>query len=487
MNTASQITGFASKARRRNFILLLLDQSLIALSIAMAATVALLLLGTQILDWYWPVGLFTGSLAWGAYRVWRRRQSQYSLLQRIDGDLGLHDSLSTAYYFEEISPANRGTPDAIRAQHEQAERVARTLSPSVAVPLRVPPSLYVAIVAVVAAGTVFGVRYGVRQSLDLKPPISRALVEFFRPTEEMAQAWEENRTDPEAAGQQEMAPDRPPRREGPLDEDSDSQLNAAESPEAGDGLPPDSNRTNDEGVDPLESSDEDGDRDGGASDSDAELPEGLEGIPPPESEGGEEAAPPNQDSDLIRKMQDAFAKLMAKMKIPPRAGDGRRTASKKSQQKRQMPGAGDEKTQSQGDGMQTRSPGEESQQMGQQAKAGKGDGPPQRTDQPGEQSARSGMGSKDGEKAIKIAEQEEAMGKLSEILGKRAENIKGDVMVEVSSGNQRLRTEYSESQATHRAAGGEIHRDEVPLVYQEYVQRYFEAVHGEEQARDGGQ
>ena len=68
------------------------------------------------------------------------------------------------------------------------------------------------------------------------------------------------------------------------------------------------------------------------------------------------------------------------------------------------------------------------------------------------------------------------MGKISEIFGKRAENLKGEVTVEVSSGDQQLKTPYSQSAAAHSDTGGEIHRDEVPLIYQQYVQQYFEQV-----------
>jgi hypothetical protein len=49
-------------------------------------------------------------------------------------------------------------------------------------------------------------------------------------------------------------------------------------------------------------------------------------------------------------------------------------------------------------------------------------------------------------------------------------------MVEVASGKQQLRTAYSEQQAAHADTGGEIHRDEVPLADQRYVQQYFEEI-----------
>ena len=69
------------------------------------------------------------------------------------------------------------------------------------------------------------------------------------------------------------------------------------------------------------------------------------------------------------------------------------------------------------------------------------------------------------------------MGKLSEIIGKRSQNLTGEIMVEVSSGKQQpLKTQYSDKRATHAEGGGEVHRDEVPLIYQQYVQQYFEEI-----------
>ena len=69
------------------------------------------------------------------------------------------------------------------------------------------------------------------------------------------------------------------------------------------------------------------------------------------------------------------------------------------------------------------------------------------------------------------------MGKLSELFGRRSQNVKGEVMMEVTkSRNQGLRTPLVDRSATHAEAGGEVNRDEVPLHLQEYVQRCYERV-----------
>ena len=96
---------------------------------------------------------------------------------------------------------------------------------------------------------------------------------------------------------------------------------------------------------------------------------------------------------------------------------------------------------------------------------------------------KSGIGKQDGDKTAREAEQQAAMGKISEIIGKRAANVSGEVMVEVSSGKQQLKTQYSQRDAKHAEAGGEINRDEVPLAYQQYVQQYFEEIRKEPPAK----
>ena len=92
------------------------------------------------------------------------------------------------------------------------------------------------------------------------------------------------------------------------------------------------------------------------------------------------------------------------------------------------------------------------------------------------QEQQNGIGKQEGDKTAKQAEALKAMGKITELLGKRAENVKGAVMVEVGSTKQHLKTQVSQSQASHGEAGSEIHRDEVPPIYEEFVQQYFEQI-----------
>ncbi len=119
----------------------------------------------------------------------------------------------------------------------------------------------------------------------------------------------------------------------------------------------------------------------------------------------------------------------------------------------------------------SQSEGDQQQGGTQQASQGKSEG--RSNNQPNSPDGKSGIGKQDGDKAAREAAELAAMGKLSEIIGKRAANISGEVMVEVSSGKQQLKTQYSQQNAAHTDSGGEINRDEVPLAYQQYVQQYF--------------
>ncbi len=100
--------------------------------------------------------------------------------------------------------------------------------------------------------------------------------------------------------------------------------------------------------------------------------------------------------------------------------------------------------------------------------------------------SKSGVGSQDGDKEAKMAEQVAAMGKISELIGKRSASVTGEMMVEVASGKQQLKTQYSNQRAEHTGAGGDVDRDEVPLAYQAYVRRYFEEIRKQPAAKTAG-
>ena len=193
----------------------------------------------------------------------------------------------------------------------------------------------------------------------------------------------------------------------------------------------------------------------------------------------QEANPANENSSLMDKMKDAFQNLLSKVKPQQQQQNGQQQDQKgqqgKSQQgakqqnskQGQQQNAGQQGDAQEGEnGEQAKNDENAQQQKGQ----GKSDSQ-QATKQPG-----SGVGSQDGDKAIKNAEQLAAMGKLSEIMGKRSQTLTGEATVEVQQTNQQLRTNYVNKGSQHTQGGAEISRDEVPVALQPYVQQYFEQV-----------
>ena len=194
----------------------------------------------------------------------------------------------------------------------------------------------------------------------------------------------------------------------------------------------------------------------------------------------------SESSSLMSKMKDAFQNLLSKAKPQQnqqgsaQQGKDQKSAPGKSQQGSKQNGKDGQPQngQQQGDAQE----GEDGQEAknSENAQQGKGQGKSdseQSSKQPG-----SGIGSQDGDKAIRNAEQLAAMGKISEILGKRSATISGEATVEVQTTNQQLRTPYAQKGAQHTQGGAEISRDEVPVALQPYVQQYFEQVRKQSRA-----
>jgi hypothetical protein len=117
----------------RRLTVLSIEQLAIAVALIFGGGILMLLLGTQILEWYWLVLLAFAGLGVGAWRVRSRVFGRYHVAQLLDRKLGLHDSLSSAWFLRS-EPAD---PDvAARFQLEYAERLAATVYPASALPFR---------------------------------------------------------------------------------------------------------------------------------------------------------------------------------------------------------------------------------------------------------------------------------------------------------------------------------------------------------------
>jgi hypothetical protein len=185
------------------------------------------------------------------------------------------------------------------------------------------------------------------------------------------------------------------------------------------------------------------------------------------------------------KMKDALANMMSKLNQPQKPGGeqqqqpgnsktGQQSANARQGQKQgQMPSKGQPAGDQQANNQQQGQPSDEDADPSQATQGKPGD---KNSQSASNQENKSGVGKQDGDKDVKLAEQLAAMGKISEIIGKRNANLQGELMVEVNSSKQQLRTQYSQRSAQHTESGAEIRRDEVPLIYQQFVQQYFEEV-----------
>ncbi len=477
-------------ARRRLLINELIAQGAITASAALLAFIVLLLLGTQVLNWHWLISIPLLAAAVGLDRVRRRLPSPYVTAQIVDHRLQLNDTLSTAVFFSQCE-SFKGSEDMRRLQAERAGRLAQAVDPRVAVPYRVPRAAYTMGALVVVASSLFALRYGLHRRLDLKPPLAQMLHQSFGKEEQKEQVSSlRKKLPPQMQPQTEEAYDQgrdgDPQAGNQQDDLSDASGDASEIPAAaGDSQKSaaDSTKQSDQG-DRMESESGDGQDDeaeGGDGDKSSNGEQGASKSDQKRDSGGkQDASNSSENSSLMSKVKDAWQNLMSRMK-PQQGQSGSQQSSmdsKNNQAKGRTPGK-----QSSKDSQQQQSGGQagdaedsqgSEQAQGAQDPQGKGAGKsdsPQTSKQPG-----SGIGSQDGDKNIKQAEQLAAMGKISEILGKRSATVTGESTIEVQNTSQQLHTPYAQRGVQHSQGGAEINRDEVPVALQSYVESYFEQV-----------
>jgi hypothetical protein len=478
------------RARRRMLANEVVQQAAYSFSAALGSLILLLLLGTQILSWPWLVLLPAGALAAGIYAIRRRTPSPYRVAQQVDRRLDLSDTLSTALFFAGATD-RPGPADIRRAQRSQAERLAAGLDLRRAIPMRVPRAVYGTALLGLIASSLFALRYGLSHRLDLRPPLARIVQEKLsggeRPESARVRkppALREPDRPEDAAFSLDEAQQKGP---GELDGAPEQALDTVDEPNV-DNSKSGANRA-DAAKAARSQQAETGQSEGEESEGmslDTGNQESADGRQGPgagkQGQGGEKQASgsPGENSSLLNKFRDALSSLLSRMRQQTGAAGARQEASAQGSRQSQSQAGNSREDGKQGrqggDGqpsdVQDGQSGDPSQnsQSAQSRSAGQGGQEPS-TKQPG-----SGIGRQDGSKDVKLAEQLAAMGKISEIIGKRSANVTGDVTVESQSGNQQLRTPYAERAAHHTEAGGEISRDEVPVALQTYVQQYFEEV-----------
>ncbi len=470
------------RARRRLFCNELLSQGANAFSAALVTFILLLLLGTQILDWRWVVAIPVTAAGVGLWLVLRRMPSAYRVAQIVDRRMHLADTLSTALFFAQDEPRRPGSAEVREFQRQQAERLAPGVDVRRAIPFTMPRAVYAVGALALVASSLFALRYGLTRRLDLKPPLARILQQTLGPNErtEMAKMRRNRQPDPRsvdqedaeiereiAAAQAEADREAQDAKQNPVDKAEGKQSNnaavkqAEEGPKAETEDPEDGAEQRAAGQNPSQ---------GKQSDGKGER----------QSASRQDSRNSTENSGLLSKMKDAMENLLSRMKPQPGgAGSQQQMAMNqngkqaKSQQKSgQQAKDGQQRPGDQQNDSQEAQTGQESAQA--QNSQGKGTGTSdaqQTSKQPG-----SGIGSQNGDKNIKQAEQLAAMGKLSQIFGKRSATITGQATVEVQSTSQQLQTPYARRSVEHAQTGEEISWDEIPAALQNYVEQYFEQV-----------
>jgi hypothetical protein len=501
----TSISRLLDRGRRRIITQLGWAHLTTALGVVFGVTIFLLLFGTQILDWYWLPMVFLVGLGYGGWRMWQTAPTTYQVAQRIDRSLSLHDALSTAFHFGTTpDPA----PDGVKAaQCDQAEQVARTVDLKAALPFALPRTAYVAGALALVALTMFGIRYGLTQSLDFKPSlVAMAFDNFFSGSDVVAKKEAKDPLRPKNSkdefdklGVQVNTADQ---KMSDLDPGHENASDIVDTPDVN--ADPGADAKSQSKLDPTQmksEGDEAGqDKEGSDQGKGQESqPEAGDGKNDQQKDGNQDknAQQKGDNGGLMDKLKDAMSNMLNKMKMQQKGQQQQQqqNAQKENQQGQQgqksdQQGQKDQQgQQSAGDSKDQKADGKDGQQ-GQKSENAQGKSSEQKGNQQQSADAKSGMGKQDGSKDLKDAENQQAMGKISEIFGKRQQNLSGEVMIEVSSGKQQLKTAYSSKTASHKESGGEINRDEVPLIYQQYVEKYFDQIRkadaANEKAAGGG-
>jgi hypothetical protein len=474
------IADVVRRARRRLVWIEIAAQGGFTVCVALGAIVLLLLLGAQILDWRWLIALPAAALAAGALSILRRMPESYPTAQLVDSRLQLSDALSTALYFSTAEVADRGTEEARQAQRDQAKRLSEDLNLAKAIPFKAPRVMYPAGALALIAVSLFGLRYGLDHKLDLRPSLAHILKHAFAPDIQAAELLKQSEKDGiSKKGDGRNSPGHDLQNaNGNRSNDADAANSAndnsrgrAERREETEAKPERQEQADAQ----TNGEPQDGNGDQNAGDGSRQSEQQRSN----QSAGSQSSGQAGEKAGVLSGLRDTMQNLLSTMRRQLSGGGSRQQAAMSQNSDASNPQKGNGSSQA-GKGKQPGSSESEAQAGDtQNGQKGQGRGAGQSSDQQAGNQPGGGIGSQEGAKDLKLAEQAAAAGSISRINGQRSPDTNGVVTVEVQSGNQHLSTPYTQKSAGHTNAGGEINRDEVPLLYQSYVQQYFEEVRKE--------
>jgi hypothetical protein len=461
-HTAESLTGVVRRARRRLVFFRTIDAVCLGLAIAMSLLVLLLGVGIQILSAPVLVALAGIAVAITVVRAVRSVPSVADVSRLLDTRCGLADALSTALHFKD-SPSEMA-----QLQRSQAEKLAQTVELSSAIVFHLPRSAWVFAGSAVLVLLLGGFRYVVERHLTLIHPRAAAPQDALSLAVE-ADAVARERRSPNPA-QPVVAPDGTQLASLGANAKTVANVSSGQPPSQSSdpaGAQQNAEQPATEAQNSIKSEEAASSPRAGSE----KGPGSQEGSPQSAPSGGKQASPPSS-SGMLSKLRDAVSSLVSK--LSPKGDQPPSNAQGSPQGNGKQPSGqpGGSKNTAGGENADAKAGGDDAASQDSDKQAGaKGQG------KGGDQSASakpgSGMGRQDGSKELKDAEQQAAMGKLSEIIGKRSAGVSGEMTIEPQSGPQQLRTAYSKSDAKHAAAGGDVNRDEVPIALQSYVQEYF--------------
>ena len=92
-------------------------------------------------------------------------------------------------------------------------------------------------------------------------------------------------------------------------------------------------------------------------------------------------------------------------------------------------------------------------------------------------SPQSSAGNENGSKHIANAAELKAMGKIEQILGKRAAQVSGDVSEVTSNEPQQLTTQFTGRGGEHQDTGSSVMNEPVPRENREFLRKYMDEMH----------
>jgi len=450
-----------SRAQHRFALLEGLAQTAVAAAVAIGGFALLLIVGTRYLA-VWTVSLFAlAGLAIGAIRFRRRLPNLFETARRLDEGAGLHDTLSTALYFSRHDPPGGPSPRDFRlAQRAAAEQLSESVKLESAVPFRFPRTLYWLAGVAVFASALVGVRYRPGRGIDLRPPITQV---FFPDLAAPLLAKNEPRDRVSERSAMEKAIDQALEAPVPGDKRQPDLKKGSPNPDSADQTP----------GDPLPNPDPSALDQVDLANNPSASQDSKDGE---DQRAGKEPTAAEKES-LLSRLKDAVENFLK----------SDRSESREGQKGQQQAKRGDAKTADSSGGQKGQPQQNQEQQAGGQEAEAEAEANAERAkegqakqssasgkEQKGENG--SGIGSQEGKKEIKLAEQLKAMGKISEIIGQRANSVSGETTIEKQSGDQNLTTAWSSTAASHGETDGDVTRDRISIALQSYVRQYFEEV-----------